>query len=117
MQELILDSTWSYRVKTLVWLKGRETAISCYTAKMKPYTDNAIKADYKATMDACRKALRHETDVILIGTQAFRSAEIQAVNIKIDLLNDLNRGKSQNDFAPMLGDILADWYQAECLDD
>lgn len=121
MTELILDSTWSYRFRYQVFLKGRDKGSMYWIPDMKRYSDTDIKSEYKQRMDEIRSALLQETPLFMVGNQVYRVEEIQAITLNLDLMNELNRNRlatsQQNDYANILMEILSNWYKNEVLEE
>lgn len=121
MSELVLDSTWSYRFRYSVYYRGHDRPGNYFAAEMKRYSDSEIKAEYKMRMDEIRQALIQSVPLLTIGSQVYRSSEIQAVILSLDLVNELNRSKfvreQQTDYAQILMDVLAEWYNTQACDE
>lgn len=114
MDQLIFDSTWSFRIKTTVYLKQRETPVIYYPATMKQYSDVAVKEAYKATADTIRRGITHnDGGVFMLGPNIVRAGEVQSCQVRVELINELKRGQKENlpnDYAQILTDTLAQWY-------
>lgn len=117
MQELILDSTWSYRLRTLVYLRHRDNPIVCYPSQMEKFTESKIKEDYRTAREYYSKCLTEGIPDMAIGSQIINTEEVQSIIVKVDLINENGRGKGHNDYAAILADNLATWYAHGCQDD
>lgn len=110
MGDLILDSTWSYRFRYLVFIKGHESPVTYYPATMTRYTEQDIKAEYKKRMDEIRNVLTGKCELFALSNYLFKANEVQSITLKLDLMNEMNRGKIHNDYPPILMDVLSKWY-------
>ncbi|MDE6040120.1 MAG: hypothetical protein K2F99_00945 [Muribaculaceae bacterium] len=111
MEQIMFDSTWSFRIKTTVYLTNRESPVIYYPATMEKYTDAAVKAAYKDGVDRVIAGMS-TSGVFMLGPNVIRSKDVQSCQVRVEMLNEMNRNQQQknNEYALTLTDVLAAWY-------